>query len=115
MKEGINQLIELLRQGIQAIFRLFEWAWTWSFGQMMSVFQSDWQSLPPWKIVVLALVALALAYVIYRIVMELWGAAENILKAFVGLLMVLVSILPFVILGGLVAAGGSYVIQNVNL
>ena len=115
MKDGINQLVEFLRQGISAIFRFFELAWTWSFGQMMTIFQSDWQSLPTWKVVVLALVALALAYVIARIVMELWGAAENILKAFVGLLMVFVSILPFVIIGGLVAAGGSYVIQNVNL
>ena len=115
MNQVISQIVQFLQQGIAAIFRFFQLIWTWSFGQMMSVFQSDWQSLPPWKIVVLAIVALALAYVIYRIVMELWGAAENILKAFVGLLMVLVSILPLVIVGGLVAAGGSYVIQNVNL
>ena len=115
MRDGIHQIVQFLQQGIAAIFRFFEMAWTWSFGQMVTVMQSDWQNLPAWKLAVLAIVGVALAYVVVRVVMELWTAAEQIFKAFVGLLMVFVSILPFVILGGLVAAGGSYVIQNVNL
>jgi hypothetical protein len=115
VRQAIDQIINFLQQGIAAIFRFFELIWNWSFGQMMVIFQSDWQNLPPWKLVVLGIAALAMAYVLYRVVIELWSAAEQILKAFVGLLSVLVSILPYILIAGLIAAGGSYVVQHVNL
>ncbi len=77
---------QFLQQGIAAIFRFFELIWNWSFGQMVAIFQSDWQSLPIWKIVVLAAVVIAIVYVLYKAVIQLWKAAEQILKAFIGLL-----------------------------
>lgn len=114
MRQIIDQIINFLQQGIEAIFRFIEIIWRWSFGNIISVFQSDWQTLPVWKIVVLAIVVLAIVYVLYRAVVQLWKAAEQILKAFVGLLSVLVSILPYVLIAGLIAAAGGYVIQHVN-
>jgi hypothetical protein len=114
MRQIIDQIINLLQQGITAIFKFVELIWRWSFGQIISTFQSDWQSLPVWKIAVLAIVVVAIVYVLYRAAIELWSAAEQILKAFVGLLMVLVSILPYVLVAGLIAAAGGYVIQHVN-
>ncbi|WP_439541857.1 hypothetical protein [Hyphomicrobium sp.] len=110
----INQIVQFLQQGIAAIFRFFELIWNWSFGQMVAIFQSDWQSLPIWKIAVLAAVVIAIIYVLYKAIIQLWKAAEQILKAFIGLLSVLVTILPFILIAGLIAAAGSYVIQNVN-
>lgn len=115
MNQIIDQIVAFLKMGIEAIFRFFELIWTWSFGQMVSIFRSDWQSLPLWKIIVLAIAVIAIAYVLYKGVIQLWKAAEQILKAFVGLLSVLVSILPFILIAGLIAAGASYVIQHVNL
>lgn len=114
MREIINQIVQFLQQGIAAIFRFFELIWTWSFGQVVAIFQSDWQSLPLWKIAVLALVVIGIVYVLYKGVIQLWKAAEQILKAFIGLLGVLVSILPFILIAGLIAAAGGWVIQNVN-
>jgi hypothetical protein len=110
----INQIVQFLQQGIAAIFKFFELIWTWSFGQMLAIFQSDWQSLPLWKIIVLALVVIGIVYVLYKAVIQLWKAAEQILKAFIGLLSVLVSILPFILIAGLIAAAGAWVIQNVT-
>jgi hypothetical protein len=110
----INQIVQFLQQGIAAIFRFFELIWNWSFGQMVAIFQSDWQSLPIWKIAVLAVVVIAIVYVLYKAIIQLWKAAEQILKAFIGLLSVLVSILPFILIAGLIAAAGGWVIQNVN-
>lgn len=115
MNQILDQIINLLKSGIEAIFTFFELIWRWSFGQMFEIFRSDWQSLPIWKIVVLAIVVIAVIYVLYRAIIQLWKAAESILKAFIGLLSVLVSILPFILIAGLIAALGSYVIQNVNL
>jgi len=114
MRQIVDQIINLLQQGITAIFKFVELIWRWSFGQIISTFQSDWQSLPVWKIAVLAIVVVAIVYVLYRAAIELWSAAEQILKAFVGLLMVLVSILPYVLIARVIAAAGAYVIQHVN-
>ena len=114
MRQIIDQIINFLQQGIAAIFRFVELIWQWSFGQVISTFQSDWQSLPLWKIAILAIVVVAIIYVLYRAAIELWSAAEQILKAFVGLLLVLVSILPYVLIAGVIAAAGGYVIQHVN-
>jgi hypothetical protein len=110
----IDQIVQFLQQGIAWIFNFFKLIWTWSFGQMISIFQSDWQSLPLWKILVLAAVVIGIVYVLYKAVLQLWEAAEKILKAFIGLLSVLVTILPYILVAGLIAAAGSWVIQNVN-
>lgn len=114
MNQAINQLVQFLQQGIAAIFKFVQLVWTWSFGQIVQILQSNWQSLPAWKIVVLALVIVAIVYVLYKAVLQLWGAAEKVLLAFVALLSVLITILPFVLIAGLIAAGGGWVIQNVN-
>lgn len=115
MNQIIDQIVAFLKMGIEAIFKFFELIWTWSFGQMVEIFRSDWQSLPIWKIAILAIAVIAIAYVLYKGIIQLWKAAEQILKAFIGLLSVLVSILPFILVAGLIAAGTSWVIQNVNL
>lgn len=114
MNQAINQIVQFLQQGIAAIFRFVQLIWTWSFGQIVQIFQSNWQSLPAWKIAVLAIVVIAIVYVLYKAVLSLWGAAEKVLLAFVALLGVLVSILPYVLVAGLIAAGGGWVVQNLN-
>jgi len=44
--EGIIQaIVSFLQQGIAAIFKFLQLVWTWSFGQIVSIFSSDWQSL----------------------------------------------------------------------
>jgi hypothetical protein len=110
----INQIVQFLQQGIAAIFKFIQLIWTWSFGQMVAIFQSNWQALPIWKLAVLVLVVGGIVYVLYKAVIQVWKAAEQILKAFIGLLGVLVSVLPFILIAGLIAAAGGWVIQNVN-
>jgi len=114
MNQAINQLVQFLQQGIAAIFRFVQLVWTWSFGQIVQILQSDWQSLPAWKIAILALVIVAIIYVLYKALISLWNAAEKVLLAFVALLGVLITILPYIVIAGLIAAGGGWMIQNVN-
>lgn len=114
MQQAINQLGQILQQVITSLVKFFQLVWTWSFGQIVSVFQSDWQALPVWKIVVLVAVVCGIVYVLYKAVIQLWGAAEAILKAFIALLGVLVAILPYIVIAGVIAAAGGWVIQNVN-
>lgn len=114
MTQVINAIVQLLQQGIAAIFHILGIVWTWSFGQIVTVLNSNWQALPLWKQLVLAIVMLALVYVGVQILRQLWDAGEKVLRAFVALLAVLVSLLPYVLIAGAIAFAGGYVIRHVN-
>ncbi len=114
MNQIINTIVQFLQQGIAAIFKFVQLAWTWSFGQIIGVFQSNWQALPLWKIVVLAVVAIGIAFMVFKVLRQLWDAGEKVLRAFVALLAVLIGVLPYVVVAGVIAFAGGYVIKNVN-
>jgi hypothetical protein len=114
MNQVINAIVQLLQQGIAAIFHIVGIFWAWSFGQIVGVMQSNWQALPLWKQAVLAVVLIALAFVLFKALRQLWDAGEKLLRAFVALLGVLIAVLPYVLVAGAVAFAGGYVIKNVN-
>lgn len=114
MTQIIAQIVQFLQQGITAVFKFLQLIWTWSFGQIVAIFQSDWQSLPVWKIVLLIVVLAAIAYILYRVIMVLWEAAESVFRAFVNLLLAFVSVLPQIVIAGLIAFAGGWVIHNVK-
>ncbi len=114
MEQIIKQIAQLLAQGIETILKFLQLIWTWSFGQVISIFQSDWQALPVWKIAVLAIAVLAIAYLLYRSFRQIWSAVLGIFKAFVALLTAFVSALPFIIASGAIAFGASWVVKTLN-
>jgi hypothetical protein len=114
VQQIISSIVQFLQQGIAAIFRFLELIWTWSFGQIIAVFQSDWKALPVWKIVLLIAVMAVIAYVLYKAVTVLWEAAVAVFGAFVALLSAFVSVLPYIVAAGLIAFAGGWVIHNVN-
>ncbi|CAN0469294.1 unnamed protein product [Scytosiphon promiscuus] len=114
MEQIIRQIVTFLTNGIETILKFLQIVWTWSFGQIVDIFQSNWQALPIWKMVVLAIVLGAIAYYLYSSARQIWGAAEGVFKAFVGLLSAFVAVLPYIVISGLIAFAGGYVIQNVN-
>jgi hypothetical protein len=111
----INQVIQFLQQGVAAIFKFLQLVWTWSFGQIIAVLQSNWQALPVWKAVVLVVVLAAIAYLLYKAAVQLWEAAVAVFRAFVALLSAFVLVLPYIVIAGLVAFAGGWVIHTVNL
>ena len=114
MEKTIKQIIAFLDQGIETIFKFLTQVWTWSFGQIITIFQSDWQSLAFWKLVILCLVSLIIFYFLFSAARQVWGATEAVFKSFVGLLSAFVSVLPQIVTAGLIAFAGGYVIQNIN-
>lgn len=115
MRQFIDMIANFLKMGIDAIFNFIEFVWGWSFGNIVTIFQTNWQSLPIWKIALLAIVTAVIAFAVYKAILQLWVAAAQILHAFISLLRVLVSILPHILIAGAIAAAGSYVIQNINI
>ncbi len=114
MEQIISAIVQFLQQGIAAIFKFLQLIWTWSFGEIIAIFQSDWKALPIWKLVVLVAVVIAIAYVLYKVIMQLWVAALVVFRAFIELLAAFVSVLPYIVAAGLIAFAGGWVIHNVN-
>ena len=111
----LNQLIQFLQQGIAAIFKFIQLVWTWSIGQITLVANSPWQNLPLWKLVLLVLVLAAVVFALFKVAKELWQAGAHVLAAFAALLGVFVRTLPQVVVAGLIAMGGVWLINNVDL
>jgi hypothetical protein len=111
----LNQLIQFLQQGIAAIFKFIQLIWTWSMTQITQVMHSPWQSWPLWKQVLLALVLAAVVFALFKVAKELWEAGERVLAAFATLLGVFVRTLPQVVVAGLIAMGGVWLINNLDL
>jgi hypothetical protein len=115
MPEILNQILQFLQQGIAAIFRFIQLVWNWSSSQIAKLFNVPWESWPLWKQLLLAIIAAVVIWVLFTAVMRLWASAVRVLAAFASLLVVLVATLPAILLAGLVALGGLWAVNNVNL
>ncbi len=115
MQQFFNQVLQFLQQGISAIFRFVQLIWTWSVDQISRLVQVPWQDWPLWKVILLALVIAGVAWALFKAAKELWEASERILAAFATLLGVLVRTLPRVLVAGLVALGGVWLLNNLDL
>jgi hypothetical protein len=115
MQQIFNQLLQFLQQGISAIFRFVQMIWQWTVGQITSLTRVPWQDWPFWKQILLAVVIAGVIWALYKAAKELWEAGERILSAFAALLGVLVKTLPSVMLAGLIALGGVWVLNNLDL
>jgi hypothetical protein len=115
MQQFLNQLLQLLQQGIAAIFGFVELVWSWSVSQISMLTRVPWQDWPLWKQVLLVLILVGIVYALLRVAVELWQAGERILAAFATLLGVLVKTLPSVMIAGVIALAGLWVLNNVDL
>lgn len=115
MQQIFNQFLQFMQQGISAIFKFIQLVWAWSVGQITSLMSVSWQSWPLWKQVLLVLVAAGVVWALYRAAMELWEAGARVLTAFATLLIALVNTLPNILIAGVVALGGVWVLNNLDL
>jgi hypothetical protein len=73
-----------------------------------------WQQWPLWKEFLLLLILVAVVWALYRVGRELLFAGAAILAAFADLLGVLVRTLPHVMLAGVIALGGVWLINHLD-
>jgi hypothetical protein len=114
MHQILDQILHFLQQGIAAVFRFVELIWTWSVDQVTKLTAVPWQDWPILKVILLVIVVIAVIWALYRVFWELWRGAERILSAFASLLVVLVHTLPRVLLAGVIALGGVWVINHLD-
>jgi len=114
METILNQVFQFLQQGVATIFHFVEVVWSWSVEQISKLVAAPWSNWPLWKQLCLALVCIAVIVVLYKAAVELWRAAEGILAAFAAFIVVLVRTLPSVLLAGVIALGGVWLINHLD-
>ena len=115
MKQIFDQFLQFLQQGIAAIFRFVQLVWTWSIDQITKMMHAPFESWPIWKQVLLILLIAAVAYAVFIVARQLWVAAVRVLAAFVGFLGALVYTLPTILIAGVIALAGLWLINNLNV
>jgi hypothetical protein len=114
MQQGSNEVGEIAQRLAGVIWQALQVIWNWSFGQILTMFQLPFNTLPPWKQGLFVLVIVALGYLFHKVSKDLFKAVQSVVGAAVGLTSALVSMLPQIIWAGLIAFGGAWVITNLE-
>jgi hypothetical protein len=114
MKHIFDQFLQFLQRGINEIFRFVNLVWTWSNEQITKMMQAPWENWPLWKQILLIIVVAAVAYALFIAAKQLWEAAVHVLSAFAKFLAALVVTLPTILIAGIIALAGLWIINNLN-
>jgi hypothetical protein len=114
MQHLFEQGLHFLKQGILAIVQFVQLIWGWSVGQIVKLASVPWQEWPWWKDLLLLIVIAAVIWAIYGAARQLLAAGAAILASFAALLAVVVQTLPSVLLAGVIALGGVWVINHLD-
>ena len=114
MNQGPNEVGEVAQRLAGVIWQTLQVIWNWSFGQIVTMFQLPFNTLPAWKQGLFALVIVALGYLFHKISKDLFKAVQSVVGAAVGLMSALFTMLPQIIWAGLIAFGGAWVITNLE-
>ena len=114
MQQVSNEVGEIVQRFAGVIWQALQFIWAWSFGQIVTMVQLPFNSLPQWKQGMFALVIVALAYLFHKVSKDLLKAVQSVVGAVVGLITSLIGMLPQIIWAGLIAFGGAWVITNMN-
>jgi hypothetical protein len=98
----------------QALTVLLTFIWNWSFGQIVTMFQMPFNTLPLWKQGLFVIVTASLAHLSYKVAKGLRNAAQLLVGAVVGLISAFLSVVPQIAWVGLVTFGSTWVILNLD-
>lgn len=114
MQQVPNEVGDLAQRFAGVIWQMLQFVWNWSFGQVVTMFQLPFNTLPAWKQALFVLVIVALAYLSHKVAKDLLKAVQSVVGAIVGLVSALIAMLPQIVWAGLIAFGGAWVITNLN-
>ncbi|HKD24765.1 MAG TPA: hypothetical protein VKC66_02445 [Xanthobacteraceae bacterium] len=112
MEQGSDQSRQFLERSIAEVLRFVQLVWTWSSEQIFKVTQAQWENWPLWKQLLLLVVAALVVYFLFIAAKQLWVAAINVLAAIATLIGTVIVTLPTILIAGLVALAGLWVINN---
>lgn len=114
MQQFFDVFIDFVRQGIEAIFRFVAAIWSWAAEQFGKLLAVPWQDWPMWRVLLLAALIYGLGWYLYKALWELWDALKKTLAALGTMLGVLIKTLPQILLAGLIALAGVWLLSNLD-
>src|SRR5262245_12440342 len=114
MQQFFNLFIDFVYQGVGAIFRFVQTVWMWAVDQVGKLVQQPFQDWHPWKLVILTVIAFGVGWYLYKAIWEIWDAWRKILAAFATLIAVLIKTLPQVLIAGLIALAGVWLLSAID-
>lgn len=114
MQKVPGEVGEVFRRLAQVIWHVIEVLWSWSFGQIVAIFQLPLNTLPLWKQLLFALVLSTLGYLFHKLSKDLLKAVQSVVGAMVGFGTALIGMLPQIVWAGLIAFGGAWIMINMN-
>ncbi len=118
MQETWARIIHALEQLWQLMLQLLQFLYRWSFGEIVTMFQTilpNFGALPLWKQILVLVVAAAVAYLLYLMFRDIVSAVVRIFDAVLSLVRAIVANLQYVLVAGIIAIGGSWVINNMTV
>jgi len=112
MQNFFEQLIQFIQNGIGALFRFIQFIWIWSVGQITALLSEPWQEWSLTKQAALLFILGIVGWVLYYACRDLWAAGQAIVTAFGTLLNVLLRTLPRILIAGLIALFGIWVLNK---
>ncbi len=112
MEQVSDQSRQFLERGIAEVLRFVQLVWTWSSDQIIKVTQAQWEHWPLWKQILLLIVVAVVVYFLFIAARQLWTAAINVLAAFATFIGTVIVTLPTILIAGLIALAGLWVINN---
>src|SRR5215468_83854 len=112
MKPILDQFLQFVQQGIAAIFKFVSLIWTWSIEQIARLAQSPWEHWPLWKQILIIVIVVMVAFFLFLAARQLWYSGVRVLGAFAAFVAALIYTLPSILMAGIIALGGLWVINN---
>ena len=113
MNQSIHELMQLVLQGIAWVLRTIEILWTWSWAQIMAMFNMSWTNLPAWKMVVGMIAVAVLGGILFIMARRGLEAFGKIAAAFWTMVLTMVAIVSFVVVAGITSRGFQWVVATV--
>ncbi len=111
----LNQLQQLPQQAFGGLAKSMRDVWDWCLTQVLAVPWDRIGDLPGSKVLLLIASAGIVAFFLYRAARQLFAAGQKAFAAFIALLTVFVKIFPSILVAGLAAAAGAWVVNHVQL
>src|SRR5215510_16206066 len=112
MQPILDQFLQFVQQGIAAIFKFVSLIWTWSIEQIARLAASPYQAWPLWKQILLIVMIVMVAMFLFFAARQLWYSGVRVLGAFASFVAALIYTLPSILMAGVIALGGLWVINN---
>jgi hypothetical protein len=113
------ELLELLQHNLQIVFaNAFKYLhdlWQWCIAQILAVPWERIGELPGSKVLLLVAGAGVVGYFLSKAIREVFAAGKKAYSALLTLLTVFAKTVPLILMAGLAAAAGAWVVNHVQL